>query len=258
VAVDFESVQGILFDMDGVWFVGDVPVPGAVETLERVRGRELPCRFVTNTTTRTRAALAAKMARLGFEVDENEIVTAPRAAAIFLRSRGRPSCHLIVDDDVRGDFREFPESQTPDYVVVGDVGNRWSYEIMNDAFGKLVGGAELVALHKGRYWQTEGGLALDIGAFVAGLEYATGKEATVAGKPSGTFFAAALDDMGLSERDVVMVGDDVHADVGGAQNAGMAGVLVKTGKYREGLVRSSGVTPDLVVDSVAELRRLLG
>jgi HAD superfamily hydrolase (TIGR01458 family) len=255
--VDFSRVKGLLFDMDGVWFVGDTPVPGAIETLEYVRRTGLPCRFVTNTTTKSVATLAAKMAELGLCVDAAEIVTAPRAAALYLRGRGDPSCHLIVADEVRSEFDRFPESDDPDYVVVGDIGDRWSYDVMNGAFRRLLAGAELIAMHKGRYWQVDDGLALDIGAFVAGLEYATGKEAVLVGKPSPTIFRSVLADLGLAAGDVVMVGDDVHSDVGGAQRVGIAGVLVKTGKYRDDLVALSGVTPDAVIESVAELRALL-
>jgi len=128
---------------------------------------------------------------------------------------------------------------------------------LNDAFRVLVGGADLIAMHRGKYWQVADGLALDIGAFVAGLEYATGKTATLVGKPAPAMFRSALADMGLEPADVVMVGDDVYADVGGAQGAGIRGVLVETGKYREELVSRSGVTPDAVIASIAELRAYL-
>jgi HAD superfamily hydrolase (TIGR01458 family) len=257
MSIDFKSARGILSDLDGVWFVGDEPVPGARPALERIRQRELPVRFITNTTTKSQDDLAAKMRLLGFEVDGDEIVTAPRAAALYLQSLGAPTCHLLVDEKVRREFAAFAESHSPDVVVLGDIGERWSYRIMSEVFAMVMGGAELVAMHKGRYWQTPEGLALDIGTFVAGLEYAAGVEATVVGKPSPTMFRAALDDMGLDPGDAFMVGDDVHSDVGGAQRAGIAGVLVRTGKYRGELVEKSTVTPDSTIDSVADLALLL-
>lgn len=259
MAIDFSTIRAFLFDMDGVWFVGETAVPGAADTLARVRERGLPCRFITNTTTATRAALAAKMKRLGFDVEPGEILNAPRAAALYLRARGNPSCHLLVHDGVRDDLGcvEATPGQQPDVVVVGDIGERWNYAILNEAFRMLVGGADLVAMHKGRYWQVEDGLALDIGAFVTGLEYASGKEAVLVGKPSPTIFRAALDDLGVDAGEAVMVGDDIHSDVGGAQAVGIGGVLVRTGKYRDDLAVRAGVTPDLVVDSVASLRDYL-
>jgi len=243
--------------MDGVWFVSETPVPGAVETLAHLRERGIPMRFITNTTTRTLRELAQKMDRLGLDVAQNEIISAPQAAVLYLRERGRPSCHFIVDDNVRGEFAEFPESDRPDYVVIGDVGERWSYGLLNDAFRMVMDGAGILALHKGRYWQVEDGLRLDIGAFVAGLEYATGKEAVLVGKPDPLLFHSALADLGVDASEAVMVGDDVNSDVGGAQAAGIRGVLVKTGKYRSELVAASGVKPDAVIDSVASLRELI-
>jgi HAD superfamily hydrolase (TIGR01458 family) len=128
---------------------------------------------------------------------------------------------------------------------------------MSELFRQIMDGAEIVALHKGRYWQVDDGLALDIGAFVAGLEHATGKAAAVVGKPSPAMFYSALTDLGLEADDVVMVGDDIYNDVAGAQSAGIRGVLVKTGKYREELVAASGVTPDLVVEEIGDLARVL-
>ncbi len=257
MAVDFARVKGLLFDMDGVWYVGDTVIPGAADTLAHIRRARIPCRFITNTTTMSLDDLADKMNRLGLPVKTGEIINAPRAAAMFLAAKGNPSCHLIVDDNVRAEFDRFPDSDTPDYVVIGDIGGRWSYDLLNEAFRKLIGGAELIAMHKGRYWQVEDGLALDIGAFVAGLEYATGKTATLVGKPSPTVFRSALSDLGIEAANAAMIGDDIHTDIGGAKAVGLTGILVKTGKYREELIRNSGVTPDAVIDSVTELRRLI-
>ena len=54
-----------------------------------------------------------------------------------------------------------------------------------------------------------------------------------------------------------MVGDDIVSDIGGAQFAGLKGVLVKTGKYRQEIAEKSSIIPDLTIDSVTSLRRLL-
>jgi HAD superfamily hydrolase (TIGR01458 family) len=254
---DIGSLRGILADMDGVWFVEDRPLPGAADALSRIRARGLPLRLVTNTTTRTCAQLAAKMRAMGLEVDEREIVSPPDTALGYLESRGVRRVRLVLSETLRPAFARFEEGDRPEALVIGDIGNRWNYELMSDLFRDVLGGAEIVALHKGRYWQVEGGLALDIGAFVAGLEYATGKTATVIGKPSPEMYRAALASLGLSPGDVCMIGDDVHHDIAGAQAAGIRGVLVKTGKYRGDLIARSGITPDLVVDSIAAVAAAL-
>jgi HAD superfamily hydrolase (TIGR01458 family) len=254
---DLHDVGGILADQDGVWFVENEPVPGAREALARMRERELPLRIISNTTTRTSDELAAKMCAMGMHVDAREVISPPRVAAQMLRARRVKRAKLLVSDAIRAEFEGIDDAPHPEVIVIGDIGERWSYALMNELFRMVVEGAEIVALHRGRYWQVADGLKLDIGAFIAGLEYATGSIATVIGKPSPAMFKAAIDDMGLTADDVVMIGDDVHHDVHGAQNAGVRGVLVKTGKYREALVASTGIKPDLVIDSIAVLAGVL-
>jgi HAD superfamily hydrolase (TIGR01458 family) len=136
----------------------------------------------------------------------------------------------------------------PDYVLVGDLGNGFTYERLNPAFRHLMGGAELLALQKNRYWRTDAGLALDAGPFVAALEFASGKNASVVGKPEQEFFRIALEDLGLRADEVAMVGDDVEADVVGAKRAGLVSIQVRTGKWQ-----ADAGEADLVIDSVANL-----
>jgi HAD superfamily hydrolase (TIGR01458 family) len=254
---DLQHVRGFLSDMDGVWFVEDEPVPGAREALSRIRARNLPLRLISNTTTRTREQLAGKMQKMGMEVEPREIISTPRVAADMLRARGVRTARLVVADAVRGEFDGLLPSDRPEVIVIGDVGDAWNYLLMQELFRLVMDGAEIVALHRGRYWQVADGLKLDIGAFVAGLEYATGAIATVVGKPSPQMFKAAIEDMKLPPTDVVMIGDDIRHDVGGAQQAGIRGVLVRTGKFREALAGTAGVKPDLTIDSVAVLAGVL-
>jgi HAD superfamily hydrolase (TIGR01458 family) len=254
---DFREIKGLLTDMDGVWFVGERALPGAIEALARFRAKSIPVRFVTNTTTTTRSQMASKMLSLGFDVDASEFVTAPTAATALLRAGGIERVRLVISPSIRGEFEGLSTKPPHQAIVIGDIGRAWNYDLMSELFRQIMDGAEIVALHKGRYWQVEDGLALDIGAFVAGLEHATGKAAAVIGKPSPAMFYAALSDMGLEAEDVVMIGDDIHNDVAGAQAAGIRGVLVKTGKYRPEWVDASGVEPDLTVNSIADIAAAL-
>jgi len=254
-----DNIAGFLFDLDGVMYVGGRPIDGAAETIRHLRKHQIPIRFCTNTTVLSNASLQKKLNGLGLPIEKGEVFGAIRAAVSFLRRYENPTCHVLLTDDPRQDFDEFPQTaDRPQFVVIGDVGKAWSYDLMHEVFSMVMNGAEMIALHKGRYWQTESGLRMDIGAFVAGLEYVTGKTATIIGKPSRSFFELALADMGLPAERVAMVGDDINSDIGGAQAAGMKGILVKTGKYREDLVAESEVVPDLVIDSVAGLMRLAG
>ena len=256
----FAKIQALVIDLDGVLYVGDQAIPGAADALAQLAARGLARRFITNTTTRTPGEVVAKLNSLGFAVDPDEIFSPVTATQFFLRTRrnGEPSVHLLVRDSIRCEFEEFPkDEESPDFVVVGDIGAAWSYPLLNRAFRQLIAGAELIAMHKNKFFQVEDGLILDIGAFVAGLEYVTGHTARIMGKPSLDFFRLGLDSLGLPPASVAMVGDDIDSDVGGGQAAGMGGILVKTGKFRKSYAESSNIQPDAIIDSIADLPALL-
>ncbi|MGD8861763.1 MAG: TIGR01458 family HAD-type hydrolase [Myxococcales bacterium] len=248
------SIDGLLIDLDGVLYVGDRVIDGARETIAKLERQGVPHCYVTNTTTRPRDALVAKLGGMGFAVDREHILTAPMAAREYLEARGRPRVKLLLGEAVRGEFDGFEQAESDvGAVLVGDIGAAWDYELLNRVFRLVMDGAELIALHHNKFFQAEDGLRLDIGAFVAGLEYVTGKQATVIGKPNAAFFEAGLKNLGLPAARAAMVGDDIDNDVSGAQRAGLAGILVHTGKYRRDYAEASGVTPDLELESLAEL-----
>jgi ribonucleotide monophosphatase NagD (HAD superfamily) len=117
-------------------------------------------------------------------------------------------------------------------------------------------GVPLIALHRNLRYRTADGLALDMGAFIVGLEAAAGTEIPIVGKPAPAFFNAALDDMGRKAAEVIVVGDDIEADVIGAQDVGATGVLVKSGKFHPSDLEDGGTRPDHVIDDVGQLPKL--
>jgi HAD superfamily hydrolase (TIGR01458 family) len=249
----------VLLDLDGVLYVGDEPIAGAREAVAALRDRGRAVRFVTNTTARSHADTVDKLGRLGFPVAPDEVITPAALAVAHCRARGHRRVALVMAERVKADFAELEAVEAgADAVIVGDLGAAFGYAPLNAAFRQIMDGAELVALQKNRYWLTSDGLSLDAGAFVAALEYATGRAAHVVGKPAPAFFGAVLDGAGVAADDAVMVGDDVESDIGGALAAGLAAVLVRTGKFRPDRLRESGVTPTAVVDSVADVPALLG
>lgn len=255
----FSSLKGILFDLDGVLYIGGEAIDGAVEAVHRIRNSHLKCRFVTNTSTLSLGSLASKINALGFDIPSREIISAPQAALRYLQRQENPVCRLLLADDVKNDFAELAQSDTEaQFIVVGDIGNAWSYAMLNEVFNCLTRGAKLIAIHKNRFWQTEHGLQMDIGGFVDALEYASGTEAMIIGKPSADFFNIALDEMQLAADEVAMIGDDIDSDIGGAQQAGLKGILVRTGKYRQPYADASAVKPDALIDSIRDLPQLLG
>ena len=245
-------LRGLLVDLDGTLYVGDEPVEGARVAMGELESSGLVIRYVTNTTRKPRRAVRDHLVSVGFKVEEAEIFTPASAAAALI---GDESCFPLVDESLLEDLGGITlTDDRPDHVLLGDLGEGFTYARLNAAFRCLMSGAELIALQRNSFWRKADGLALDAGPFVAALEYASGKSATVVGKPAGSFFRLALEDMGLEAEDVAMVGDDAEADVAGAQAAGLAGILVRTGKYRP---EAEG-RPNLLLDSIAALPAALG
>jgi HAD superfamily hydrolase (TIGR01458 family) len=260
---DLSRVRGILFDVDGTLLEDGRLLPGAGRAVEAVRSAGLPVRFVTNTSRRPRSAVLDALRAAGLSAGPREVLTAPTAAAAWLRERGLRRLLLLVLPGTLIDFEGFVpveggEDEPADAVVIGDLGDAWSYDLLDAAFRHLLGGARLVAIQRNRYWRTGGSLHLDAGPFVAALEYAADREAVVAGKPSPVFFEAASRSLDLPLAELAMVGDDLEADVLGARAAGAAGILVRTGKFRPEDLERPAPGPDHVVGSVADLPGLLG
>lgn len=255
--IDSPGMAAILLDVDGVLHVSGEPIPGAAEAVRELRERGHRLRFVTNTTTRSRAALAAELRRGGIELEDSELQTTAAAAARALAGKRVLALVMaaLVDDldgiELVGDGA--------DAVLIGGADETeetcrvFSYMNLARAFAELELGAELYCLHKNRWWQTSRGPLLDSGAFVAGLEYAAETEAVVLGKPSRAYFEAALAALEAEPGLTWMVGDDLDADIAGAQRFGLRTVLVRTGKFRPDALERSTVVPDAVLSSVAYL-----
>jgi HAD superfamily hydrolase (TIGR01458 family) len=255
------SPVAYLLDLDGTLYAAGAALPGAPGTLERLRRERKPFRLVTNTTSRSRAMLVERLRGYGFQVRPEEIFSATLAGAALAREAGYRVLAPFLPQPALEDLAGFElvggvtgRRGVPEAVLLGDLGETWSYALLQEAFEYVMAGAAIVALSRDRYWQRGEGLALDAGPFVRALEYATGVEARVAGKPSPAFYTAALASLGLEVSGrTVMVGDDLWSDVEGAQRAGLQGWLVRTGKFREDTLRDSGITPDRVLSSVAAL-----
>jgi phospholysine phosphohistidine inorganic pyrophosphate phosphatase len=259
------GASALLLDLDGTLYVSGAPVPGAPEAVAALRRAAVPFRFVTNTTSRPRAALVERLRQYGFEARPDELLTPVIAAGGIARARGcgtlapflpAPALADLTGFELRGGTSGRPAPETPQAVLIGDLAEQWSYALMQEAFGYVLGGALLIALSRDRYWRRGDEIALDAGPFVAGLEYATSRNAILAGKPSPEFFRAAVASLPpeVAEAGIAMIGDDLWSDVRGAQEAGYRGWLVRTGKFRDEALRESGVVPDRILNSVADLR----
>jgi HAD superfamily hydrolase (TIGR01458 family) len=225
-------IRGLLLDLGGTVYVGDRLLPGVAESLRRVTAAGVPICYVTNTSRMTRRQLSEMLAQLGLPVSEDVLFTAPRAVHDYLRHHDLHPW-LLVHPALEEEFADLPQER-PDAVVLGDAGNAFNYAHLNRAFRLLHAGAPLLTVGENRYFQEEDGLSLDVGPFVRALEYAADTRAMILGKPAAEFFRAAAEALGCRPEEVLMIGDDVEADVNGALRAGLQGALVRTGKFRPG------------------------
>src|SRR5215831_11973864 len=258
--IDSPTMSGILLDVDGVLHVSGHPILGGAKATARLRQAGHQLRFVTNNTTHSRRSLAAEIRSFGVELDDGELQTTPLAAAHALAGKRVLALTMpAIVEDLEGIELV---GEGADAVLLGgaDEGfetNRvFSYFNLARAFAELQDGAELYCLHKNRWWQTSRGALLDAGAFVVGLEYASGGHATVLGKPSAPYFEAALEALDADPEHAWMVGDDVDADIGGASALGMHTILVRTGKFRDD-VGAWSAQPEAVLDSIADVPAFL-
>lgn len=250
-------MPAILFDLDGVLYESDKPIDGAADTINWFNKNNIPHLFLTNTSSISRLALVTKLAGFGIRSKPEDFLTPPVAARQWLQSNSLKNIALFVPETTREEFSSFNlvscEANNVEAVVVGDLGEQWTFAIMNQIFQTLIENpqAKLIALGLTRYWRTASGLQLDVGPMIKAFEYATGISAVVTGKPAREFFQAAVVLL-REEDDFVMIGDDIRGDIEAAQHAGLKAIQVRTGKFSESDL-DLGISPDVLLDSVASL-----
>lgn len=253
------AVAACLIDLDGTVYCAGAPIPGAAAAVRAIRSAGLPIAFATNTSRKPKSALVARLAALDIDVSPDELHTAPVAAAGWLAAHGARRVSLLLPEETHEEFGQFElDDVRPEFVVVGDLGEAWTYDVLDSAFQSLRCGAGLVAVHRNRSWDAGRGPQLDAGPFVAALEYASGQTAVLVGKPSPVFFRTAAARLGVPLNRVAVVGDGIENDIGGAQNVGALGVAVRTGSFREADLGRLAEPPEAILDSIADLPGWLG
>ena len=251
-------MRGLLLDLEGVLYEGDTPIPQVAEALDISAKSGIEIRYLTNTTTSPRRAIVDRLISMGFDLSAEHVFTPGIAACKLLRKRNLKRVHLAAAPELAEDFSDFERvDDRPEAIILGDLYRAFDWDRLNALFQMMQQGALLVALHKNRYCRRDGEIALDLGPFVAALDYAAGVQAEIVGKPSKLFFNLALADLGLDAASVAMVGDDVEADIGGAGQAGLTTIQVRTGKFTPKDEDHPSIRPDHLIDSAADLPSLL-
>jgi HAD superfamily hydrolase (TIGR01458 family) len=272
------GVRGLLLDLDGVVVLKGAALPGAAAAIGELDRRGIPYRIVTNTSYVSRASLARFGASIGIDVSADRIMSALSVSAADTARRfpGQP-LFVLAAPDAQREFAgqrllTLDEASKPGAtaaaVVVGDSPESITFDNLNIAFRLIRGGAELIGMHRNRWWLTADGPTVDSGALVAGLEYAAEVRARIVGKPARSFFieaaaAVAGELAARGERRVVraelaMVGDDIRTDVQAAQRIGLRGVFVLSGKQdasdlEAAIAARRSRSPDLVAGSLREV-----
>lgn len=242
--------KAILFDISGVLYIDRQPIPGAVELIKTLRQRSIPMRFVTNTSRSTSQSVFAELTRMGFDIQPEEVFTAPVAIKSLCQAKGyRPFC--LIHPDLMPEFSDLDQSR-PNAVIVTDAAELFNYQQLNQAFSLLMDGAVLLGIGRNRYFKSAGQLQLDAGPFIQALEYAADVKAQIIGKPDASFFQAAVSSLNVRPNEVLMIGDDVASDVVGAIDAGLQACLVRTGKFLPQDETEAKAANALIADSVVE------
>lgn len=229
-----KEVKGILSDIDGTLYFKGVPVPGAIDTICRLRQLGMKLLFLTNTDSKVPKTIHKKLVEYRFSIEEKEIFTPIIALKEFLAGQREKKIFLVATKEIEKEFSEFnliSGNEVPDYVIIADFRDNWNVNRLNIAFKYLLKGAELLGTQGNRYFlDSKGEPVIDTGSFAKMLAYAADVPYKTFGKPSKEFFIQALNKLNLRSDECIMIGDDYESDVLGANNVGIKSVLVRTGK----------------------------
>lgn len=247
-----------LIDFDGVIRIGKKPAPDTGKFFRFISEKKIPACILSNSTLRNGNDIREFLRNFGIEFDFPALTCAD-AALIYARQNYK-SVAVFASDSTKDMFGDLIKTGNPEAVIVGDMSDKWSYEILNEIFRLVRGGADLIAMQMNKFWSPDDeNLYLDAGAFISAVEYATGKRALLIGKPSPIFFRSGLSTLGFSEdTDFLMLGDDTETDIIGAQELGGKGILIYSGKTEYPLPRESKIKPDYEAKDLNEVIKLFG
>ncbi len=247
--------KGVIFDISGVLEFQGAVYPGAIDLFEFLREKGIVIRILTNSTLKSRQDCAAKLNRMGFDVEENEVITASFATAKYLKTLKPRSCWVMLKGKGLEEFGDFHhDDRQPEYIVLGDYREEFNFRNMNKALKLLLEGSKLIVMIPEKVDHGMGEVELTVGAYGRMLEDAAGIKATYIGKPSKGIYDMSLLTMHLPRSSVLMVGDRVDTDIAGAKAAGIKSVLVKAGEFQTSDLEGK-VQPDYVIDSIGDLAK---
>jgi len=254
-----KQIKALLIDLDGTIYQNEQLIEKTLSTIKQLEKKGIQYRFITNSTTKSRKSICSYLNSLGLKVDESFIYTTLFAASNYCLNNNIKNVKMLsLANNIQSDLNGLNiVDSDPEAIIVGDLSHKFNYDLLNDIFTDLMRGAKLIALHKNRYWLKNNEIVLDLGPFISLLEFASNKKAVIVGKPNKAFFNIASQDFNIKNSYIGVIGDDIDADVKGAQDSDMMGILVKTGKYLKKEVENSNIQPDYIIDSFSHILKYI-
>lgn len=257
----FHKIKGLLIDIDGTLYFKGAAIPGAIETISYLREKGIKLLFFTNTDSKTPKTILKILQKYGFIINEAEIFTPIIALKEFLSKYTDKKSYLVTTEEVAEEFQEFPQvlgSEIPDFVIIGDFHDNWDVNRLNIAFKYVLKGAKLLGTQGNKYYLDRNGEpVIDTGSFVQMIANAANITPKIFGKPSKEYFLQAVNKLDLTPNEVMVIGDDLESDIQGAINAGIKGILVKTGKGEHYDPLKTKIIPDAILNSFSSIIELI-
>ncbi|HVD98870.1 MAG TPA: HAD-IIA family hydrolase [Cytophagaceae bacterium] len=249
--------RGFLIDMDGVIYKGKEPIPGAIPFINKLKTDDIPFKFLTNNSQRTSRDVCYKLNALGFQVEVEDIFTCGLATARYLSTiKPEGTAYVIGEGGLLTELHNHGYSiveENPDYVVIGE-GRTIMLEAVDKAVNMVMNGSKLIATNLDPNCPIDGGkYRAGCGAFVAMIEFATGKKAFSVGKPSPIMMRMARKALGLTTDETIMIGDTMETDILGAGAMGFTTVLTLSGVTKKDALSNYGYAPDFIINSIQDL-----
>jgi 4-nitrophenyl phosphatase len=257
--MNFSDIDGVILDMDGVLWRGDIPLPGLAEFFEFMRSRGLPFMLATNNSRRSPQEYVGKLQKWGVpKIDSAQVVTSGTATVDYLEQHFPPnsSTFVIGGDGLRDILAKsgFSLAENDAEIVVVGIDFNLTYEKLRIATLLIRGGAAFIGTNPDVTFPTPDGLAPGAGSILALLEAATDANPTVIGKPERAMFETALQRMGAMANRTLMIGDRLGTDIMGGNNAGLKTALVMTGVTTPDILAESLTKPTAIFDDLVDLR----
>ncbi len=227
-----KKYEGYLIDLDGTMYRGKEPIPGAKEFVDELRARKIPYLFLTNNSSRTPEQTAEKLKDFGIDASTEQVITASLATAAFIKEKLTSRKAYVIGEMGLTSVLERAGIEITDGeadLVVMGIDRKTTFEKLTQASLNAQNGAYLLATNPDIKVPTERGFTPGNGAFVDLVSRVANKQATFVGKPQPFMMEFALQKLGTSRENTILVGDNYHTDIMAGIESGLDTLHVETG-----------------------------